>query len=92
MRAWAEFNVGGGPFNGDAAAALRSIKARVLLLGVKDDLLVDREELLLAKRSIPSAVHVEIDTPWGHVACCGADPETNKVMDREIASFLSKLR
>jgi homoserine O-acetyltransferase len=93
LRAWAEFNVGDGPvFKGDAAAALQSIKAKVLLIGAKEDLLVDREELLFAKRSIPNAVHVEIDTPWGHIMCCGPDPEANKVMDREIASFLSKLR
>jgi homoserine O-acetyltransferase len=92
LQAWAEFNVGDGPFRGDAVAALRSVKAKVLLIGVKDDLLVDREEVLLAKRSIPNAVHVEIDSAWGHIACCGLDPQANNVIDREIASFLSKLR
>lgn len=93
LRAWAEFNVGDTPgFNGDARAALGTIKAQVLLISAKGDMLVSRDEVLFAKNVIPGAMHVEIDSPFGHAVCCGFDPEATKVMDREIAKFLSRLR
>lgn len=91
LRAWAEFNVGDGAgFKGDARAALRSIKAQALIISAKDDLLVSREEILLAKSAIPRARHVEIDTPWGHLICCGLDAV--KAIDAEVAKFLESLR
>jgi len=93
MRMWASFNIGDSPgFNGDAQAALRSIKARVLLLTVKEDLMISQEEVALAKGAIPNVSHLEMDTPFGHAACCGSDPEANKAMDREITRFLNKLK
>lgn len=93
LRAWAEFNVGDTPgFNGDARAALGTIKAQALLIGAKADMLVSRNEVLFAKNAIPGAIHVEIDSPFGHTICCGFDPEATKIMDREIARFLLKLR
>jgi len=92
-QAWADFNIGDTPgFKGDAEAALRSIKAQALLIGVKGDLLVNREEIIFAKNAIPKATHVEIDSPFGHAICCGFDPEATKIMEREIAKFLAKLR
>jgi homoserine O-acetyltransferase len=92
MRMWATFNIGDSPgFNGDAQAALRSIKARVLLITAKEDLMISPEEVALAK-TIPNVTHFEIDTPSGHAACCGFDAEANKAMDREIARFLARLK
>ncbi len=88
---WADFNIGDTPgFKGDAKAALQSLKAQVLLIGCKQDLLFNRDELIFAKNAIPKATHVEIDSPWGHGI--GFDPEARKIMEREIAKFLSKLR
>ncbi len=93
LHAWAEFNVGDGPgLKGDARAALRSIKAQALLIGSKDDLLVTREEILFAKSAIPRARHVELDTPLGHLICCGFDADLSKVIDAEVAKFLASLR
>jgi homoserine O-acetyltransferase len=92
LRMWQTFNIGDSPgFNGDPQAALRSIKARVLLITVKEDLMISPEEVALAK-TIPNVTHFELDTAFGHAACCGADPESNKAMDREIARFLARLR
>ncbi len=92
-QAWADFNVGDTPgFKGDAAAALRSIKAQVLIIGSKDDQLVRREELIFAKNHISGATLIELDSPLGHLAPFGFDPDLTKLVDREIAGFLSKLR
>ncbi len=91
-RAWADFNVGDTPgFKGDTLAALRAIKAQVLIIGSRDDLLVHRDGLIVAKNTIPNATLVELDSPFGHLACC-SDPDATKIIDREIAKFLSKLR
>jgi homoserine O-acetyltransferase len=92
LRMWATFNVGDTPgFGGDAGAALRSIKARVLLLSMKDDQLISSEEIAMTKSAIPNVVHVEVNAA-GHAGCCGGDPEANKVIDREIARFLATLK
>jgi len=92
LRMWASFSIGDSPgFNGDAHAALRSIKARVLLITAKEDLMISPEEIAMAK-AIPNVGHLELDTSFGHAACCGADPEANKAMDREIARFLARLK
>jgi homoserine O-acetyltransferase len=94
LQAWADFNVGDTPgFKGDAKAALQSVKAQALIIGAKGDLLFNREELIFAKEAIPKATHVEIDSPYGHMSCCGyRDREATKIMDREIANFLAKLQ
>jgi homoserine O-acetyltransferase len=90
---WATYNIGDtSGFGGDAQAALRSIKARVLLISIKEDLLVLPDQIAFTKNSIPNATLVEIATPFGHVACCGLDPDTNKIFDREIGRFLAKLK
>lgn len=63
-----------------------------LIIGFKGDLLFDRAELIQIKNAIPRATHLEIDSPWGHAACCGGDVEAAKIMGREIAAFLATLR
>jgi homoserine O-acetyltransferase len=94
MQAIADFNIGDTPgFKGDAKAALQSIKAQVLLISAKEDPVIHRDGILLAKEAIPKVTHVEIDSPLGHVICCtDIDREATKIMDREIAKFLAKLR
>ena len=70
---------------------LQSIKAKVLIIGNKGDMLFNREELIFAKNAISDARYVEINTPWGHMSCVGWDPEGTEIMQREISSFLSSL-
>jgi len=92
-RMWATFNVGDSAgFGGDPQAALRSIKARVLLISIKSDLQFNSDDITLLKSSIPNVDHVEIDSIYGHLACCGFDPEAGKVLDREIGRFLARLK
>ena len=90
LRMWANFNLGDSPgFNGDTAAALKSIKARTLFVSMKGDRSISSREVNLVKNNIPGIVHVEVDA--GHNGCCGGDPEASKVMNREIARFMSTL-
>jgi homoserine O-acetyltransferase len=88
---WAEFNLGDTlGFNGDTKAALGTIKSRTLLIAVKEDLLIRREELLFAKNAIRDASYVEISSPCGHMmSICGSDPSADKALIREIHKFLS---
>jgi homoserine O-acetyltransferase len=93
MEMWASFNIGDSAgFNGDARAALRSIKARMLLISAKEDEMISQEEIAFAKSAIPNAAHVELDSILGHDICCGEDAEVNKVLDREIGRFLARLK
>ncbi|MCI0529922.1 MAG: hypothetical protein L0Y56_20965, partial [Nitrospira sp.] len=92
LGAVSNFNVGDTPgFNGDTKAALQSIKAQMLIIGNKMDLLFHRDELIFAKDNIPKAIHLEFDSPVGHAFCGGFDPEVTKVMEQEIAKFLLNL-
>jgi homoserine O-acetyltransferase len=92
-RAFRDFSVGDTPgFDGDANAALRSIKAKVLIVGSKRDQLIGGDDLVEHARVIPGARLVEVDSPAGHAVCCGVDPEATKIIDRELASFLGTLR
>jgi len=92
-RAFRDFNIGDTPgFGGDAKAALRSIKAKVLIVGNRRDQLIGRDDLADHARVIPGARLVEVDSPAGHAVCCGVDPEATKIIDREVAAFLATLR
>jgi homoserine O-acetyltransferase/O-succinyltransferase len=89
---WAEFNVGDtAGFNGDTKAALSSIKAKALLIGFKDDMLFRREESLLAAEAVHNARYFEIQSQWGHAACC-VDPKAAEIMGPEIARFLASIK
>ena len=91
---WSEFNIGDTPgFNGDAKAALATIKAKALLIGIKEDRFTRREELQFAKSAIRDAAHLEISTPTGHVAVVGGlDPIFDDTVNAEIAKFLATIK
>ena len=90
---WSEFNVGDTPgFNGDLKAALAAIKAKILLIGVKEDQLIRREELQFAKNAIHDAAYLEFPSPTGHTASIGVDPKFNETINSEIAKFLATIK
>jgi len=91
---WAEFNIGDTPgFNGDTKAALAKIKAKALLIAIKEDRIVRPEEMTYAKEAIPDASHLEISSPSGHLAVIGGlDPKADEAMNRGIAGFLSTIK
>ena len=90
---WSEFNIGETPgFNGDVKTALGAIKARTLLIGLTEDQLTRREELLFAKNAIRDAAFVELSSSAGHTACCGFDPKLNETINSEIAKFMATIK
>ena len=69
------------------------IKAKALLIGIKEDLISRREELQFAKSAIRDAAHLEISTPTGHVAVVGGlDPKFDDTVNAEIAKFLATIK
>jgi homoserine O-acetyltransferase/O-succinyltransferase len=90
---WSEFNVGDTPgSNGDPKTALAAIKAKALLIAVKEDQLFRPQELQFAKNAIRDAAYLELSSPAGHVAFIGVDPKFNETLNREIAKFLATIR
>ena len=93
LEGWSEFNLGDTPgFKGDVKAALTAIKAKTLLIGVKEDQLFRPEELQLAKSILRDAVYLELSSSMGHLASIGSDPKFNETINREIAKFLAPIK
>jgi homoserine O-acetyltransferase len=89
-RAYDAHDVGTTPgFDGDTAAALRSIKARTLVLGPPLDLYNPVEEQRWAAAQIPGARFVEIPSPNGHFASNAGRSEDVAFMNAEIGAFLA---
>jgi len=96
-QSWAydQHNVGDTPgFNGDTVRALKSIKAKTLILAGSTDLLNPEYESLEASRHIPGATFVSINEkrPLGHLSGAGATAPENAMQNREIDAFLGALR
>jgi homoserine O-acetyltransferase/O-succinyltransferase len=93
LEGWSEFNLGDTPgFKGDVKAALTAIKAKTLLIGVKEDQLFRPEELQFAKSILRDAVYLELSSSTGHLASIGSDPKFNETINREIAKFLAPIK
>jgi homoserine O-acetyltransferase len=87
---WRNFDIGKAPgFDGDTDAALRGIKAKTLIVAARDDMLFDRESLMHATKLIPDAEHLEIDTMFGHMICCGFGGSAVGEMKTAISTFLA---
>ena len=92
IRNWADFDIGTTPgFNGDTRAALASITAEMLLIGFSSDIIVRPEEIALVREAVPDAVYLDVQTVFGHAACCGFDPEANNQTIPAIKAFLADL-
>ena len=72
---WQRHNVGDTPgFGSDFEKALRSIKARVLLMPSETDLYFPVADAEYESRFIPDAKLVPIPSIWGHGAGAGRGP------------------
>jgi homoserine O-acetyltransferase len=92
-QSWAydQHNVGTTPgFNGDALKALKSIKAKTLVLAGEGDLLNPEANAREAAQYISDARYVTIKTrtPLGHTSGAGATAPENELQNREISAFL----
>lgn len=80
-------------FNNDYVAALKSIKARTLILAGVGDLLNPEPEAIEAASLIPAARYESINPPnvFGHSAAGGITAPENDDQNRKIAAFLNTL-
>ncbi len=80
-------------FGGDTVKALKSIKARTLILVGTGDLLNPEENAQIAGREIADARVVNINdrAPMGHFSAAGATADEVEVMNREIRTMLDSL-
>lgn len=85
-------NVGTTPgFNGDYHRALKSIKAKTLILAGTGDLLNPEYEAMEAAHYIPDVRYVAINDrrPMGHLSGAGVSAPENELQNAEIARFLA---
>ncbi len=75
-------------FDGNAPAALKSIRARTLFVVSPHDQFFLPTQIEEQRRIIPDARIVSIDSPAGHLICCGADAQAYWIMDKTIHAFL----
>jgi len=92
-QSWAydQHNLGTTPgMNGDYHKALKSIKAKTLILAGSGDLLNPEYEAMEAARYIPDVRYVAINAtrPMGHLSGAGVTAPENEVQNRETAAFL----
>ena len=92
-QSWAydQHDVGATPgFNGDYQRALKSIKAKTLILAGSIDLLNPEYEAMEAAKHIIDVRYVAINAqrPMGHVSGAGISAPENDVQNREISTFL----
>lgn len=95
-QSWAydQHDVGATPgFNGDYVRALKSIKAKTLILAGTTDLLNPEFEAREVAKHVPDARYVSIDAkvPMGHVSGAGISAAENEAQNREITRLLETL-
>ena len=91
--AYERHDIGGTPgMNGDLAAALRSIRARTLVLHGTVDLLNPEYEPIETSRLIPNAKVMRISpgTITGHASAGGGFPADVEFLNREVGAFLRR--
>ena len=81
-------------FNGDTAAALKSIKAKTLILAGTGDLLNPEADAKSSAKLIPGAKYLAINDrlPMGHLSGAGATKDENEFQNKVIAEFLATLK
>jgi homoserine O-acetyltransferase len=88
---WQRHNVGDTPgVDGDFEKALRSIRARVLLMPSETDLYFPLADAQSEHRVIPNSTLMPIPSIWGHSAGAGAGPGDAEFLNQSIAKFLAE--
>ena len=89
---WQNGNVGATPgrgFDGDQVAALRTIKAKMIVLPALKDLYFPPEDEEFAVSHIPNAELRVIPGVYGHFAGGGANPDNIKFIDDVLKELLA---
>jgi len=89
MRTWEHHNVGNTlGFNGDVAAALRSIKVPFLYMPSATDLYFPLGDAKYEAAFNPLITLLPIPSLWGHTAGAASNPADAKFLNTHIAAFL----
>jgi homoserine O-acetyltransferase len=75
-------------FDGDTAMALKSIKARAILMNAPDDLYNPTDQAAGAAKYIPNARDIVMPSLQGHFAASPAKKADVDFMNRKIREFL----
>ena len=78
-------------FDGDTVKALRSIKAKAILMNAPGDLYNPTAEAAEDAKSIPGARYVVIPSLQGHFAASPAKAADVEFMNRTITEFLENI-
>lgn len=90
LRKWQGNDVGATPgFGGDHERALRSIKAKALVMAGQTDLYFTPPDIEADAACIPGARYRVIPSLWGHLAGTGLDPADAQFLHREIKALLA---
>ncbi|QWD73457.1 alpha/beta fold hydrolase [Polynucleobacter sp. TSB-Sco08W16] len=81
-------------FDNNTSAALKSIKAKTLILAGTGDLLNPESDAKSSAKLIPGAKYIAINErlPMGHLSGAGATQEENELQNKVIKAFLSTLK
>jgi homoserine O-acetyltransferase/O-succinyltransferase len=89
-RTWERHDVGGSAkFNGDLAAALRSIRAPLLYMPSETDLYFPIGDARYEAQFMSTVSLVPIPSIWGHPAGAGPNTEDRAFLNETISKFLS---
>ena len=82
-------DISSGPiYNNDFQKALKSIKARTILMPCNQDLYFRTKDNEFESRYIPNSVLKPIDSPFGH---CAANPGNDKNFEQQLDINISEL-
>ncbi len=91
VRTWQLNDVGATPgFGGSLDSALRSIKAKAVVMAGQTDLYFTAADIEAEAGQIPGARFVTIPSIWGHMAGLGLNQVDNQFIDKEIRALLAR--
>jgi len=89
LATWQASDISVGPlYNGDFHQALRSIKARTIIMPCTQDLYFPPEDNNIEVELIPNATLSVYDSPWGH---CAANPGNDSGFSAVLEQFIRDL-
>ena len=89
LKTWQTADISSGPiYNNDFQKALKSIKARTILMPCNQDLYFRTKDNEFEAEYIPNSVLKPIDSPFGH---CAANPGNDKNFELQLDKNISEL-
>jgi homoserine O-acetyltransferase len=77
------------PFGGDFTAALRSIRARAIVMPSRTDTYFPPDDSAIEAQHIPGAELRVIPSDWGHAAGAGSNPADNAFIESALREILT---